>query len=73
MFDVPVFEGNSVGSRLTWSHRDVYQARAFGFEAELTTSEGEGLSLEADVCDGSDVDPVRLRNAHVSWITLINN
>ena len=45
----------------------------FGFEAELTTAEGEGLSIRADDCYRGNVDPVRLRNAHVAWMTLINN
>ena len=58
---------------MTWSSRVVYQARAWGFEDELTVAEGEGLSVGADVFDGSKLDPVRLRNAHVVWITLINN
>ena len=41
------------------------------FEAELTAAEGEGLSVGADVFDGNSVDPVRLRNAHEAWMTLI--
>ena len=74
MFDVPVFEGDGAASWLTWSQRVVYQARACGFEAELTAVEGEGLSVGAGVFDGSNVDPVRLRNTHISsWMTLINN
>ena len=35
-FDVPAFEGNSTSSWLTWSQRVLYQARASGFENELT-------------------------------------
>ena len=35
-------------------------------EAELTEAEGEGLSGGADVFDRSNVDPVRLRNAHAA-------
>ena len=31
------------------------------------------MSVEADVFDSSNVDPVRLRNAHVAWMTLINS
>ena len=31
------------------------------------------LSVGADVFDSSNVDPVRLRNAHVAWTTLINS
>ena len=50
----------------------LYQARASGFENELTAAVGGGLSVEADVFDSSNVDPVRLRNAHVVW-TLINS
>ena len=50
----------------------MYQARACGFEAELTADEGEGLSIGADVFNGSDLDPVKLRNAHVAWMTLNN-
>ena len=30
-------------------------------------------SVGADVFDSSNVDPVRLRNAHVAWMTLVNN
>ena len=58
---------------MTWSQRVVYQARACSFEGELKAAEGEGRSVGADVFDGSNVDPVRLRNAHVVWMTLINN
>ena len=70
-FDVPAFEGDSTASWLTWSQRVLYQARASGFE--LTASEGNGLSVGADVFDSSNVGPVRLRNAHVAWMTLINS
>ena len=72
-FDVPAFEGDSRVSWLTWSQRVLYQARASGFENELTAAEGDGLSVGADVFDSSNVDPVRLRNAHVAWMTLINS
>ena len=72
-FDVPVFEGGSTASWLTWSQRVLYQARASGFENELTATEGDGLSVGADVFDSSNVDPVRFRNAHVAWMTLINS
>ena len=72
-FDVPAFEGESTANRLTWSQRVLYQARASGFEDELTAAEGGGLSVGADVFDSSNVDPVRLRNAHVAWMTLINS
>ena len=65
-FDVPTFEGDSTASWLTWSQRVLYQARASGFEDELTAAEGDGLSFGANVFDSSDVDPVRLRNAHVA-------
>ena len=41
--------------------------------AELTAAEGEGLSVGSDVFDGSNVDPVRLRNAHIARMMLINN
>ena len=44
----------------------LYQARASGFEVELTAPEGDGLSVGADIFDSSNVDPVRLRNAHVA-------
>ena len=70
-FDVPAFEGESPASWLTWSQRVLYQARASGFEDGLTVAEGDGLSVGADVFDSSYVDPVRLRNAHVAWMTLI--
>ena len=72
-FDVPAFEGDSTASWLTWSQRVLYQARASGFENELTAAEGDGLSVGDNVFDSSNVDPVRLRNAHVAWMTLINN
>ena len=58
-FDVPVFEGDC-SKLVTWSQRVVYQARACGFEAELTAAEGEELSVGADVFYQSNVDPVRL-------------
>ena len=64
-FDVPAFEGDSVASWLTWSQKVIYQARACGFEVELTAAEGEGLSDRADVFYGSSVDPVRLRKTNV--------
>ena len=52
----------------------MYQARASGFENELTAAEGDGLSVGVDVFDSSsNVYPVRLRNAHVAWMTLINS
>ena len=72
-FDVPAFEGDSTASWLTWSQRVLYQAKASGFKNELTAAEGDGRSVGADVFDSSNVDPVRLRNAHVAWITLINS
>ena len=65
-FDVPAFEGDSTASWLTWSQRVLYQARARGFENKLTAAEGDGLSVEADVFDSSNVDPVIFRNAHVA-------
>ena len=63
-FDVPAFEGDSTARWLTWGQRVLYQARASGFENELTAAEGDGLSVGADVFDSSNVDPVRLRNTH---------
>ena len=51
----------------------MYQARASCFENELTAAEGDGPSVGADVFDISSEDPVRLRNAHVAWMTLINS
>ena len=71
--DVPVFEGDSAASWLTWSQRVVYQDRACGFEEELTAAEGEGLDVGADVFDRSNVNFVRLRTSHAAWLTLINN
>ena len=59
-FDVPVFEGDSAASWLTWSRTAVHQARICDFEAELTTAEGEALSVGANVFDRSNIDPVRL-------------
>ena len=72
-FDVPAFEGDSTASWLAWSQRVSYQARASGFENELTAAVGDGLSVGADVFDSSTVGPVRLRNAHAAWMTLINS
>ena len=72
-FDVPAFEGDSTVSWLTWSQRVLYQARASCFEDELTAAGGNGLSVEAGVFDSTNVDPVRLRTAHVAWMTLINS
>ena len=51
----------------------MYQARASGFENELTAAAGDVLSVGADVFGSSNVDPVRLRNAHVACMTLINS
>ena len=62
-FDVPIYD--SAASWLRSSQKVLYQARACGFEAELTAAEGEGLGLGAGVFDESNVDPVRLRNTHV--------
>ena len=50
----------------------MYQARASGFEDELTAAEGDGLSVGLDVFDSSSVDPVRFQNAREAWMTLIN-
>ena len=72
-FDIPAFEGDSSTSWSTWSQRVLYQARASGFESELTAAVGEGLNVGADVFDSSNVDPVRLRNAHAAWMILINS
>ena len=72
-FDVPEFESDSWTSWSTWSQRVLYQARASGFESELTAAVGEGLNVGADVFDSSNVDPVRLRNAHAAWMILINS
>ena len=51
----------------------MYKTRACGFEAGLTSAEGEGLSVGADVFDGNIVDHVRLRNENIACMTLINN
>ena len=72
-FDVPAFKGDSTASWWAWSQRVLCQTRASGFEYELTVAEEDGLSVGADVFDSSNVDPVRLRNAHVAWMTLINS
>ena len=69
----PAFEGDSAASWLIWSQSLVNPARSCGFEAKLTAAEEEGLNVVADVFDGSNVDPVRLRNTHVAWMMLINN
>ena len=39
----------------------------------MTAAEGNGLSVGVDVFDSSNVDPVRLRNARVACMTLINS
>ena len=67
------YEGDSAASWLAWSQRVAYQTRARGFEAELAAAEGKGLSVGTDVYDRSNVDPVKLRNAYVAWMTLIKN
>ena len=73
-FDIAAFEGDSTASWLTRSQRVLYQARASGFEDELTAPEGDGLSVGVDVFESSNnVDRVRLRNAYVAWMTLINS
>ena len=72
-FDVPAFEGDSTASWSTWSQRVLYQARASGFENELTAVDGGGLSVGANVFDSRNVNPVRMQNAHVAWMTLINS
>ena len=72
-FDVPAFEGDSTASWLTWGQRVLYQARASGFENELTAAVGDGLSVGADVFDSSNVDSVKLRNALAAWMILINS
>ena len=72
-FDVPASEGDSAASWLTWSQKVVHQARVCGFEAELTAAEGEGLNVGAGGFYGSNVDSVRLGNAHVAWMTVINS
>ena len=59
-FEIPAFEDDSAASWLTRSQTVVYQARACGFETELTAVEGEEMSVGADVFDGSNVDPVTL-------------
>ena len=55
-FDVPAFESDSAASWLTWNQRVMYQARSCGFEAVLTTAEGERLSVGVDFLDRSKVD-----------------
>ena len=71
-FGVPAFEGDSAASWSTWSQKGVHQARSYGFEAELTATKREGLSIGADVFCGSNVDPLRSQNANVVWMTRIN-
>ena len=44
-----------------------------GFEAEPTAAGGERLGVGSDVFYRSNVDPVRLQNAHAAWMTLTNN
>ena len=59
-FVVTALEGDSATSWLTWSQKVIYQAKECGFETELTSAEGEGLGVGADVFDRSNVDPMRL-------------
>ena len=42
------------------------------FKAELIEAEEERLSVEADVLDGSNVGPVRLRKVYGARMTLMN-
>ena len=49
------------------------QTRACHFKTELTAAVGEGMSVGVDIFGGSNVDPVRLRNAHITWKTAINS
>ena len=60
-FDVPTFEDDGATSLLTLIQRVEYQARAWGFEAELTGAESERLGVRTDVFDGSNVGPATLR------------
>ena len=39
----------------------------------MSSGEGKGLSVGVDVFDGSNVDPMILRNSHAAWMTLIYN
>ena len=71
--DVPAFERDRTASWLAWSQKGLYQARASGFKDVLTAAEVDELSVGADVFGSSNVDPVRLRNAHMVWMTLINS
>ena len=50
----------------------MYRARACGSEAEVTAAEEQGLRVGADLSYENNVDSVRLRNAHVTRVTLIN-
>ena len=68
---VSALEGDSAANWLTWGQRVVYQAKACGFETDLTADEGNILSVGADVFDKSNVDPVRLQNAQGAWMALI--
>ena len=72
-FEITVFKKYIAARWLAWSQRVVYQARACGFETELTAAGREGLSVGAAIFDRSKVDPMRLQNAHEAWMTLINN
>ena len=58
---------------MAWRQKVVYQARACCFEAALPAAEGGELSVGADVFVGSNIGPVKLRNTHVAWMTLINS
>ena len=44
----------------------MYQARACGFEAELTAAEGEGLIIEADVFMEKKTKPREMTNCKCS-------
>lgn len=72
-FDVPVFDEDSTSKWLTWSQSVLYQDRTCSFDDEPTAAEGDRLSVRADCFGISNMDAVRLRNAHVAWMTLINS
>lgn len=58
---------------MTQSQRVLYEARACGFEDELTTVEGSGRSAGGDDFGGFNVDPVGAQNTNLAWMVLVVN
>ena len=54
-----------------WKIEHVAKAEALGFAEELTTLEGRDITVDAEGFDASGFDPVRLRQARETRISLI--